>query len=53
MVTLHARLCEQGNADAAIRAIKTRLRERFGVAHATVEIEFVHCADGHANNHAH
>ena len=53
MVTLHARLCEQGNADAAIHAIKTRLRERFGVAHATVEIEFVHCADGHANNHAH
>ncbi len=53
MVTLHARLCEQGNADAAIHAIKTRLRERFGVAHATVEIEFVHCADGHAHKHAH
>src|SRR5690606_28949467 len=32
MVTLHARLCEPGNADAAIHAIKTRLRERFGVA---------------------
>jgi cobalt-zinc-cadmium efflux system protein len=53
MVTLHARLCEQGNADAAIHAIKTRLRERFGVAHATVEIELVHCADGHAHKHAH
>lgn len=52
MVTLHARLCEQGNADATIHAIKTRLRERFGVAHATVEIEFVHCADGYAHEHA-
>jgi cobalt-zinc-cadmium efflux system protein len=53
MVTLHARLCEQGNADAAIHAIKTRLRNRFGVAHATVEIEFVHCSDGHAHKHSH
>jgi len=53
MVTLHARLCEQGNADAAIHAIKTRLRERFGVAHATVEIELVHCADGATHKHGH
>jgi cobalt-zinc-cadmium efflux system protein len=53
MVTLHARLCEEGNADAAIQAIKSRLRERFGVAHATVEIELVHCADGHTHKHAH
>lgn len=53
MVTLHARLCEQGDADAAVHAIKRRLRERFGVAHATVEIEVVHCADGHAHKHAH
>ena len=45
MVTLHARLCDGRNADAATHAIKTRLRERFGIAHATVEIEFADCAD--------
>jgi cobalt-zinc-cadmium efflux system protein len=53
MITLHARLCEQGDADRAIHAIKSRLRERFGISHATVEIELVHCADAHDHKHAH
>jgi cobalt-zinc-cadmium efflux system protein len=52
MVTLHAKLCDDGDADAAIHAIKHRLRERFGIAHATVEIELVHCADK-TRRHAH
>lgn len=53
IVTLHARLCEGSKADAAIHAIKRRLRERFGVAHATVEIELADCADYSARKHAH
>jgi cobalt-zinc-cadmium efflux system protein len=53
MVTLHARLCEDGNADAAVHAIKSRLRERFGVTHATVEIELFDCADRAVHNHEH
>jgi cobalt-zinc-cadmium efflux system protein len=53
IVTLHARLCEGRKADAAIHAIKRRLRERFGVTHATVEIELADCADHSARKHAH
>jgi cobalt-zinc-cadmium efflux system protein len=53
MVTLHARLCQDGNADHAIHAIKRRLKERFGVTHATVEIERVDCADHSPPRHAH
>ncbi len=53
IVTLHARLCEGRKADAAIHAIKRRLRERFGVAHATVEIELADCADHSARKRAH
>jgi cobalt-zinc-cadmium efflux system protein len=53
MVTLHARLCDDGNADAAVQAIKSRLRERFGVTHATVEIELFDCADHSHHKHAH
>ncbi|MEX0589932.1 MAG: cation diffusion facilitator family transporter [Xanthobacteraceae bacterium] len=53
MVTLHARLCTDGNADAAVHAIKARLRERFGVTHTTVEIELVDCADNSPRKHAH
>ena len=53
MVTLHARLCDDSDADAAVHAIKSRLRERFGVAHATVEIELVHCADARGHKHVH
>ena len=45
MVTLHARLSEGADADAAIRAIKARLRTRFSIDHATVEIERGACAD--------
>jgi cobalt-zinc-cadmium efflux system protein len=53
MVTLHARLCD-GNADAAVHAIKARLRERVGITHATVEIEHGNCADtSHRHEHAH
>lgn len=45
MITLHARLHDGANADAAIGAIKARLKERFGITHATVEVEFADCAD--------
>ncbi len=39
MVTLHARICETADIDGTVVAIKTRLKARFGVTHATVEIE--------------
>ncbi len=52
MVTLHARLCD-GDPDKAVHAIKQRLRERFGVAHATVEIEQGDCADRQPRSHEH
>jgi cobalt-zinc-cadmium efflux system protein len=51
MVTLHARLCNDGNADSATHAIKSRLRERFGVTHATIEIERFDCADRSQHRH--
>jgi cobalt-zinc-cadmium efflux system protein len=53
MVTLHARL-RAGNADTALHAIKARLRARFGITHATVEIEHGDCADTERRQeHAH
>lgn len=46
MVTLHARIAENDTKPEAIAAaIKRRLHERFGVTHATVEIEHDACAD--------
>lgn len=59
MVTLHARICETADVDRTVVAIKTRLRARFGIDHATVEIERADCADHHvspmpaAHRHAH
>jgi Co/Zn/Cd efflux system component len=45
MVTLHA--CVSGSADqgSMVRGIKTRLKDQFGLDHATVEIERDTCAD--------
>jgi cobalt-zinc-cadmium efflux system protein len=45
MVTLHACIGEKQNSDKAVRNIKVRLKERFGLDHATIEIERGVCAD--------
>ncbi len=48
MVTLHALICEDEDSDRIVRDIKARLKERFGLDHATIEIERGVCADtGH------
>ena len=44
MLTMHAVLREGADRDHALDAIQTRLREKFGVAHATVQIEREACA---------
>lgn len=43
VATLHARLHEGASADRAIAAIQQVLRRRFGVSHATVQIEDLAC----------
>lgn len=45
MVTLHAGIGESQDVEAVVQAIKHRLRERFGLTHATVEVERSVCAD--------
>jgi cobalt-zinc-cadmium efflux system protein len=45
MVTLHAAIDASANPEPLIRRIKERLKERFGLDHATVEIEHDQCAD--------
>jgi cobalt-zinc-cadmium efflux system protein len=45
MLTLHARLEQNTDSDAATAQIQRRLAERFGIAHATVQIERETCAD--------
>jgi cobalt-zinc-cadmium efflux system protein len=45
MVTLHAKIGEEAEAYRIVAAVKERLKLRFGVVHATVEIECEHCAD--------
>lgn len=49
-VTLHACISEGGDGPTAVRAIKNVLSEKFGIGHATVEIEYGHCAD-HTSQH--
>jgi cobalt-zinc-cadmium efflux system protein len=45
MVTLHACIGESQDSDRIVRGIKARLKERFGLDHATIEIERGECAD--------
>jgi cobalt-zinc-cadmium efflux system protein len=56
MVTLHARVGSDVDTFTAVREIKARLRSKFGIEHATIEIEQDDCADqraAHAHDHAH
>lgn len=46
MLTLHARLAAGTDAQAALDAIHRLVAERFGVDHATVQIEWGDCPDG-------
>lgn len=48
MITLHARTEDPASPDAVVAAIKARLREKFRIDHATVELEHEACADGDA-----
>jgi cobalt-zinc-cadmium efflux system protein len=45
VVTLHVRLAPSTDAAAALAAIKGRLKERFGIAHSTVQVDPGECLD--------
>jgi len=45
LMTLHARISETAPPEQVCAAIKARLKQRFGIVHATVEIEHRDCAD--------
>ena len=45
MVTLHAQICDTEDSDKLVKSIKVRLKDKFGLNHATVEIERGACAD--------
>jgi cobalt-zinc-cadmium efflux system protein len=47
MITLHARIADVNDGDRIASAIKAALRMRYGVHHATIEIERDACADRH------
>lgn len=46
LITLHARVEEGLKPEVLARAIKAHLRDRYGVSHATVELEFGECSEG-------
>ena len=45
MVTLHAQIGDAADSDAVVKSIKKRLKDKFGLNHATVETERCACAD--------
>ncbi|HET7611755.1 MAG TPA: cation diffusion facilitator family transporter [Rhodanobacteraceae bacterium] len=45
MATLHARLCDGGDARRTIEAIQHVLRDRFAIRHVTVQVESSECLD--------
>jgi cobalt-zinc-cadmium efflux system protein len=52
LLTLHARIADTEAPERIVAAIKAHLRDRHGIDHTTVEIEFAHCADQDAPSSA-
>ncbi|MGV1015480.1 MAG: cation diffusion facilitator family transporter [Methyloceanibacter sp.] len=52
MATLHALIGEGQHSDRIVRDIKARLKERFDLDHATIEIERGPCADSDCHEEA-
>ena len=48
LVTCHARVARAAAHDGALERVLACLRERFGVRHATVQLEHERCAEQHA-----
>lgn len=48
LLTLHARLTEGADHETVLAAINTRLKSELGIEHATVQLEPLVCASGHA-----
>ena len=53
MLTLHATLQDGADRHAALTAVMQRLHERFGVDHATVQIEEGECAGAQGEDDCH
>lgn len=51
LLTLHATVRRDSDHDTVLRAIRSVLHDRFGVEHATVQIENDRCADAHDHDH--
>lgn len=45
MVTLHAKVADGANSNAILCAINAELKRRFGISHATIQIESGDCVD--------
>jgi cobalt-zinc-cadmium efflux system protein len=45
LITLHAEVTPGADHEQALAAIRTVLEERFGIDHATIQIETAACAD--------
>jgi cobalt-zinc-cadmium efflux system protein len=53
MLTLHAQVSETADQQQALREIHRALRDGFGIAHATVQVEHAHCLDELATHAGH
>lgn len=53
LVTLHARIADGLDHDAALRGLQARLAQRFGLQHATVQVERGACVEGGAAEGCH
>jgi cobalt-zinc-cadmium efflux system protein len=53
LITLHADVAPGADHQAALSTIRMILRERYGIDHATIQVETAGCTDAHTSRHRH
>jgi cobalt-zinc-cadmium efflux system protein len=53
LITLHADVAPGADHQAALSAIRTVLHERFGITHATIQVETEGCTDAQTSRAVH
>lgn len=54
LITLHARIADEADSDAALRGLRRALLEHFGLDHATIQVERGPCPEDHPrSDHEH
>ena len=53
LLTMHATIADDADHDLVLHRLQHEVAERYGIEHATIQLERGRCTDAHDHDHAH